>query len=295
MTKIGFLSYAGKQFGSGHLVRSNALANRLKNLEMHVELHVINDDDRKVPLHIFSTCEIIIIDLPYDLQVNEIIPSFHNQITIGLDWFGHRLLDYNIVLNDYLSSTAKIAIYGGLQYAIVRPEILETNNLVKRVNTRDYVLTFGRSVAAKSGEEIHRRLYEDGLDGEIINSGFYQRNSIFDSNSEAAKELFIGTLLSARTILTSGGVTLIESIFLGIKAISFPLNKQEEQFVEYLKEMGCLNHVFSIDNLNKEAYSAIKGFIRETKSNELQRCIDGLGVDRIASIILEVEKKFSNS
>jgi len=295
VTKIGFLSYAGKEFGSGHLVRSNVLVNRLKNLEIYVELHVINDDDRKVPPNIFSSSHFIIIDLPYDLQINEIIPSIQNQITIGLDWFGHRLLDYNIVLNDYPYSTAKIEVYGGLQYAIVRPEILEINKLVKRVKTRDYVLTFGRSVAANSGEEIHRRLYEKGLDGEIINPGFYERNSIFDSNSEAAKKLFISTLLSAKTILTSGGATLIESIFLGIEAISFPLNKQEEQFVEYLRKMGCLKHVFSIDNMNKEAYSVIKGLIQETKSNELQECIDGLGADRIVCIILEIVKKFSNS
>jgi len=295
VTKVGFLTYAGKEFGSGHIVRSNALANRLRNLETFVELHVINDDDRKVPFDIFSACEIVIVDLPLALQFNEILPDIENRITVGLDWFGPILFDYNIVLFDYLYSAARIEVYRGLQFAIVRSEILERSKRVQRVKTLDYVLTFGRSVSANSGEEIHRRLTEKGLRGEIINPSFYARNSIFDSNSEVANKLFISTLLSAKTILTSGGVTLIESIFLGIEVISFPLNKQEERFVQYLMEIGCVKHVFAIDNLDEGAYSDIKGLIQGRKSKEFHRCVDGLGVDRIMCILLEIQKKFSNS
>ena len=295
MTKVGFLTYAGKEFGSGHIVRSNALANRLRNLETFVELHVINDDDRKVPFDIFSTCEIMIVDLPLALQFNEIIPDIENQITVGLDWFGPILFDYNIVLFDYLYSTARIEVYRGLQFAIVRPEILEGSKRVQRRKSLDYVLTFGRSVSANSGEKIHKRLSEKGLHGEIIDPSFYARNRIFDSNCEVANKLFISTLLSAKTILTSGGVTLIESIFLGIEVISFPLNKQEEQFVQNLKKIGCVEHVFSIDDLDEEAYSEIEGLIRGRESKEFHRCVDGLGADRILCIIMEIQKKFSNS
>jgi spore coat polysaccharide biosynthesis predicted glycosyltransferase SpsG len=291
VTKISILSYVGKEFGSGHLVRSKALANRLRDLEMLVVLHVVNDDVRQVPFKMFSSSEIVIVDLPYSLQFTEIISSIQNQITIGLDWVGQRVLDYNIVLYDSPDSIAKNEVYGGLQYAIVRPEILEINRPIKRVKTRDYILTFGRSFAANSGEKIHRALYEEGLDGEIINPYFYERNGLSDYNSEAAQKLFIDSLLSAKTILTSGGVTLVESIFLGIEAISFPLNKKEEQFVEYLREIGCLKHVFSIDKMNAESYLVIKDLIQEANSNEPQECIDGLGVDRIAGIILEIQKR----
>ena len=277
---IKILTDGNSKIGYGHLSRSKALYSFMKN-KFPTSFEIISESSSKSS-NIFKS-KITIVDLPlgYDLEV--LREKRISEILVCLDYFGDVNVDYNIVVFPHTKPVADISTFIGLDYIILRKDIL---TLKKNQNPKEnyFLVTIGGADINNHSISIAKRIYEQGFNVKVCLGPLY--NFVLD-NKYPFEVLnnpsnFHEVLNNASIVICNGGGTLFESLYLNKKCYVIPQSNEEENIANYLLKkklilgLGLDNfQSMNINNLNK---------IKIRTSN----IIDGFGVNRITEIITNI-------
>jgi spore coat polysaccharide biosynthesis predicted glycosyltransferase SpsG len=279
---IKILTDGNSKIGYGHISRSKALYSFLKH-KFSTSLEIISESSSKYS-KIFNS-KITIVDLPlgYDHEVLRAKKS--SDILVCLDYFGGISIDYNIVVFPHTKPVADFSTFIGLDYIILRKDILTLKN---NRNTKEnyFLVTIGGADINNYSFSIAHRIHESGYNVKVCLGPLYD----FESQNIYPFEVLINPpnfhelLNNASIVICNGGGTLFESLYLNKKCYVIPQSKEEENIANYLLErklilgLGIDNfQSMDINNLNK---------IKIRISN----IIDGFGVNRITEIVINIIK-----
>lgn len=304
MLRIGIYAglYHGK--GIGHIVRSSTLSNYLKENTDHDIFFSTNDVlmtaktliilgievDLKWPNDILL--DVLLIDSPKS-EVEMII----NTSYLKLGRFDHFV--YSDPKTDFIvnlfnhefgekKEQFKGQLYEGLEYTILKDEILQAKNSVSKNGSLLHVLvTFSGNDPNDNTPKVLRTLKE--MDVKITVICPPQRDlEEFQVNQENVEVIGVmqnfGQLLNrSDIIICGGGTSLLEAIYFGKPIIAVGQNEMEYHFITMIAEKISL---FELSDIH-----AIVNNYREiaAKTNqEYVELVDGKGKERIKNIF---EKK----
>jgi len=269
------LTDGSKEFGFGHISRSQTLANFLIMSGHNVEVIVLST----INLETLFVDKDVIIDLPYngDFLFKKID---NNNKIIGLDYHGEAELDLVINVFDYSRYKGNNQI-NSLDYVIIRENVL---NLINKDKARS------ESVLIMLGAyDINH--FADGviklLDDKKIQTVIIEKEKSIDAsvykycthyeNPENIAEIMHSSLWA----ISNGGSSMLELMALGMPIYVLPQTNAEKALaIKIFKEGGllgvgapvCIPNIVTIKKVAKKA----------------QKMIDGLGVKRLLTHIEEI-------
>jgi len=274
---IKILTDGNGKIGNGHLSRSNALYSFLKH-KFPTSLEIISESSSKSS-NIFKS-KITIVDLPlgYDREVLRAKKS--SDILVCLDYFGDISIDYNIVVFPHTKPVADFSTFIGLDYIILRKDIL---TIKKNQNPKEnyFLVTIGGADINNHSISIAKRIHEQGFNVKVCLGPFF--NFVLD-NKYPFEVLnnpsnFHEVLNNASIVICNGGGTLFESLYLNKKCYVIPQSNEEENIAKYLLEKKLILGI-GLNNFCKKNISEI---INEEINQK--NIIDGKGVERIFELI----------
>jgi spore coat polysaccharide biosynthesis predicted glycosyltransferase SpsG len=317
---ITIVTEGSPAIGFGHLRRSATLARALlQNAPVH--LHILNNaakfsltDEIRAHLNGLewhpdeslpeNNIGVAILDLEqpnHQRSLEHFVPRHHR--CLALDWFNPAWLpSITINLIDHgAQMRAAYAAYGrsmdykeGPAYAMIRPGILALRQEESVADSvRNIVVTMGgadpgrRTFAAVEQLRQMAALNQNVtvIVGPLVPATFEEeirvaapRHFRFLRNPTD----FDQQLAGADVVLCSGGGTLLESLSLGKPTVVFPQNEAEEAHARFhLKARAC---VFA-DSLQQVLSDQP---LRNSLSQNAQKQVDGLGLERITKAALEL-------
>ena len=197
-----------------------------------------------------------------------------------LDYFGDVNVDYNIVVFPHTNPVADISTFIGLDYIILRKNIL---TIKKNQNPKEnyFLVTIGGADINNHSISIAKRIYEQGFNVKVCLGPLY--NFVLD-NKYPFKVLnnpsnFHEVLNNASIVICNGGGTLFESLYLNKKCYVIPQSNEEENIAKYLLQKKLILGI-GFNNFCEENISEI---INEEINQK--NIIDGKGVKRVFEII----------
>jgi spore coat polysaccharide biosynthesis predicted glycosyltransferase SpsG len=284
--KVLIFTIASPVIGGSHYKRMEALdkALKTKNAESYIYTDLAKFRDQ-----IVRTKEKIIalIDVPssYGGDLSFLLKS-HAKV-VGYEYSGALVFDYNVTpfLSKNRLFNAKKEIYSGLEYFILREELIQQKKLIQ--STSDSVLiTLGAGRTKRNALALRKQLLNqsNGQEVEIIVGKFSKEIILFRPYIKRNPSDFVKRLSSCGIVFTNGGSTLVESIYLGKKIVCWPQTRLESEFSRYLGKVydfKIINDLDEIPNLNE---------ISELSSKQVEIKIDGLGVDRLYNLLSKIDK-----
>ncbi|MDC0515599.1 hypothetical protein OAN99_07290 [Flavobacteriaceae bacterium] len=274
---IKILTDGNSKIGYGHLSRSKALYYFIK-YKFPTSLEIISERSSKSS-NIFEN-KITIVDLPLGYDREILKEKKKTEILVCLDYFGDVSIDYNIVIFPHTKPVADISTFIGLDYIILRKDIL---TIKKNKNPKEnyFLVTIGGADINNHSISIAKSIYDQGFNVKVCLGPLY--NFVLD-NKYPFEVLnnpsnFHEVLNNASIVICNGGGTLFESLYLNKKCYVIPQSNEEENIAEYLLEkkliLGMGFNNFCAENILK--------IINEEINQEY--IIDGKGVERIFEII----------
>jgi len=272
------------KYGYGHIKRSKALFESLLKKGFRAQLIIISEVNQlKLELVLKQEIRegIVIFDLPYHLDNLILQCKNSGLLTVTLDYFGKISPHINIVVFEHKIIKTTYQKHIGFRFVIIRNEILEVKNKINSYKSLSYVLVLiGGGDINNEGVKAAELLAHNGYRVKLISGPYskYPSNPKLYTLYKQPKHL-PELLLNANFIISNGGGTLFESIYLEKNVFVLPQTKFEENICDYFLDnkiiLGC-----GFKNLNlflekKELTQTIK----------YKTVIDGFGLDRIIDLI----------
>ena len=274
---IKILTDGNNKIGYGHLSRSKALYSFIKH-KSPTSLEIISESSSKSS-NIFKS-KITIVDLPLGYDREILREKKISEILLCLDYFGDVNVDYNIVVFPHTNPVADISTFIGLDYIILRKNIL---TIKKNQNPKEnyFLVTIGGADINNHSISIAKKIYEQGFNVKVCLGPLY--NFVLD-NKYPFKVLnnpsnFHEVLNNASIVICNGGGTLFESLYLNKKCYVIPQSNEEENIAKYLLQKKLILGI-GFNNFCEENISEI---INEEINQK--NIIDGKGVKRVFEII----------
>jgi spore coat polysaccharide biosynthesis predicted glycosyltransferase SpsG len=269
------LTDGSKEFGFGHISRSQTLANFLIMSGHDIEVIILSN----INLEALFVDKDVIIDVPYNGDfLFEKIDNSHK--IIGLDYHGEAELDLVINIFDYSRYKGNNQI-SSLDYAIIRENVL---NLIDkdRVRSESVLIMLGAYDINNFADDVIRFLDDKKIQTVIIEKEKSIDVSIYKycthyQNPENIAEIMHSSLWA----ISNGGSSMLELMALGMPIYVLPQTNAEKALANKIfKEGGLLGvgapvlmpNIVTIKKVAKKA----------------QNMIDGLGVKRILTLIEEI-------
>ena len=270
-------------YGFGHIKRSKSLELTLKKKGFVTKLIILSELKDRNFFNSFKNISPVCVffDVPYDVADLITFSSEKNCLSIALDYFGKGIPDINIIIYPHKKFTAKLAKYVGLEYIIIRPDILKYNPQPHTKPIKKILIIIGGSDINYEGYKAAKLLSKQGFKIQLIAGPFVdypiERNIYhLKKTPYNLPELFYENDL----IVTNGGGALFEAIYLGKWIIALPQTPFEKKIVKIFKSK---NYILG------QGLSSLKrldSFDLQVKTKK-PRIIDGLGSERIAQILLD--------
>lgn len=274
---IKILSDGNSKIGYGHIARSKALYSFLKQ---RLPTTFENVSQRSLKSSEILNNKITIIDLPQGYDDEILIEKKTTSLLVCLDYFGDISIDYNIVVFPHTKPVANFSTFIGLDYIILREDILTIKNNQK-AKDEYFLVTIGGADINNYSFSLAKRIHEHGFKVKVCLGPLF--NFVLD-NKYPFEVLnnpsnFHEVLNNASIVICNGGGTLFESLYLNKRCYVIPQSKEEENIAKYLLEkkliLGMGFNNFCAENISK---------IINEEINQ-KNIIDGKGVERVFEII----------
>ena len=263
MSRALILTYKGEKFGHGHYQRSMEIAKQFQALS--IETSIVNFPDVK---NIELRCtkdDIVLVDVPFQIQ-DLAANSIEDANFSALDWISNlRIPTLNFVAHldsKYAYSSAK-STFSGSEYFIF-PKI-ETNNEYLRSNSKKTLIALGSHAEF---ENINIACeFAMKLSDSVSLVGYTTSHQILQEKFRLEYLGYVENLPSVmkdfNSAITNGGISMMQSLYLGLQTYSFPQNIQELSFVENFA-LGK-SHVVLLEERNQHLAIKQKGKITRDK------------------------------
>lgn len=237
MRKIFCVVSNPEKFGRGHLSRQLEIQSHLKLHDIDYAIE-FNSENLKSPSRINESLLIL------DISERDKIPALHFMkqfsLIVGFDWSGDFVPDYNIVVLMHPNKKyfAKRKLTAGLQNFIVHSSVNELREKPSPVKNEYFLISLGYSASmnsylqALSDLEFLNKTQVVIATGKKIELPHIENLRILVDPPE-----FIELLAEATAIISNGGTTYIESLFLGKPVLPLPQNEEEKYFVKELESL----------------------------------------------------------
>ncbi len=277
---IQILTDYGSSYGIGHYIRCTDIQGEL--IKRGYNVKIIKSSENKIN----NTCDLYIIDLPYDMSgfIEKYIKKKSKVLT--LEYFKTSAVpDLNISVLDFPVEMRSKNTSSSLNYIIIRNEIRSAKNDLR--SNLDYgIIMLGGSLNLKLLKKILSKINDLNKPIKIIVNHHQNIPKVDNKNIEIlVNPDDLPELMNRCTwCVTNGGITMLEMIYLQKNIFVFPQTETEIRLAKImLKEMLILSinpHI--IDNSNNNIPKSLK-------SNKV---FDGLGsiriADKIDSLLYEV-------
>jgi spore coat polysaccharide biosynthesis predicted glycosyltransferase SpsG len=325
LPKLLISTYGGHRLGTGHIFRDLEVAKLLvgkmrisyqvdgsggagKIFKQRGVKHILAGNLKKSAAGLGP--DMILYDKPYALGPIKDIEPYKGKI-LALDYFFYNDRRINAavnIMNHYYLSSHKInRLFDGVQYAIVRDEIIRLRRDRKTIarKVRNVLITFGGADPRNNTRRAIDIL--NSLSGQRLNItiilGYIFRK---DLELAALKRLTNGPHkytvknkvmnmadLMAQTDLAfcGAGTTMMELLTIGCPVIVLPQNQQEADLAKKLERKGALllmDHSIPLNIAGKRTASLLLDHPARKKLADIgRRLFDGRGKQRIRNIILK--------
>lgn len=277
---------ASPEIGGSHAIRMATIANILIDLDYKVTLFKeLNNLARYI--NQVSNKTVIVIDAPTKSNYNLDFLSKKNLIRIGFEFSGELEVEYNIVPFAFksLSFRATKTLYSGLEYLILRPEIKQ-NFLRTKKRKMDVVISLGAGDTLDNASKIRRKIlsrYKD-FDVRIILGKHSKHKSTHKKYIIKDPDNFYEVIESADHVVTNGGTTLAESIYLQKNILAWPQNQLEIEFALYLQQF----YEFELINEDSEDFNLTGVKFMSFHSDKYVNKLDADGAQRVGNLIHDI-------
>ncbi len=297
--------------GTGNLLRMFYLYSYLRQIEEITQISMsINNKTiaEKVLLSIginikFETLwtsekyDVIIHDyLEIDLKLLKKLRSC-TKCLVALDFSEYEKKGFDIIINLYSHNQKQInkfqgRLYEGLQFAILKQEVIDSKQNYFDYNAKDKVkilITFGGEDPNSNTLNILEAFnYKTVCVKVLLGVLNKDKNEITQKYSDKVEILdptpYLGKLIvESDLVICGGGTTLIESIYLGNPIIAIPQNNYELDFINFIKQFIPL---FSKSDLPTLLHRCQDIEFRKVIHRKYTNYVDGKGKERIKEIIL---------
>lgn len=319
-----FSTYGSHKYGAGHVVRDLDLVNSL-GIEVNIYFHVNGSDwvyetisehgiqdilkgSLKAAVKKTSP-DLLLYDRPYSCGKIADIYGIHKPKIIGLDYFYYDddRVDVAInIKNHYLNrhTSKKIEqIYEGVEYAIIRSEILKHRVEGNRVNGKvvNVLVTFGGADPRNHTKRVlqilncqtQERFNIKIILGYIFRRGLEYRLDKMDHDCEVKSRVReIGALMNwADVAFCGGGTTMMELLCIGCPTVVIPQNDDEMRLAKSISEEGAILLLGKEDTdcsgREKVEELILDPALRKKMVEKGKNIFDGKGKDRIRQFILK--------
>lgn len=312
---IVFIVFGNKEFGLGHLSRSRniiAILNDLNHKVITIQNinpfyisvnHIIEEGNyakflekaRKILDSI--ECDRILIDLPFSRELKENIPKlFGNHKStkiIAFDFFDYDSEFIDIVVNQYnqfmIDEEPQITVYEGIKFSIIRKEFwnLRREKYETKADELNIIISCGGTDPALNTEKalnLCKQWQDKGLKLNVKAISDRLKSTLDVKNSEilSSPPNFPEMLAKADISMLSGGITVLESSYLGTPAIAFAQSELEANFIKFLEDKGLL-----VPYNSPDIDRILSTDFREKMSANQRNQVDNKGIKRIIELILE--------
>ena len=309
------LLYSGiyEDKGTGNVMRMYYLYKFLNNKRFKVKMtsneidkasKVLNSFDGSIKLYkkeYYDYYDCIIYDAPdFDKKLIRSLKNLTDNL-ITLDFFEYECEYVDIIINLFNHNKKEIiksnsTIYSGVDYAILKQDILENQNLFFDNNFNksesNILVTFGGEdpnsntiKVLKYLDNISYKMSVNIILGKLnkyknrVKKIYSHKYTIMQPTSK------LGILMkNSDIIVCGGGTTLLEAIYIGNPIIALPQNKREKEFIKHIKNKI---DIFDLNDINKLLDKFNDCEFRTEIRNQYQNFIDGKGKKRILDIIKE--------
>jgi|TARA_A100001015_G_scaffold292082_1_gene367004 spore coat polysaccharide biosynthesis predicted glycosyltransferase SpsG len=266
--------------GFGHLSRSLALYYYFLKKKLNVSIYGTSKEANNfigTKAQENTKADLVIID-SNNYEKNKLFKKLREKkkTLITLDCFGSEVPDINIVVYAHHNVKAINEKYIGFKYIILRREFLKLKKNKIQENTA--LICIGGGDILSQSEAAASILHSKGFKVTII-SGPTNNSKSTRFNTLANPINFAKILSRSEVIITNGGGTMFESIFLKKITIALPQTNLEMNIANYALKYGSIFGI-GLKSINEIDEFKIKNFSFPSKN-----LIDGKGVSRIFKII----------
>jgi spore coat polysaccharide biosynthesis predicted glycosyltransferase SpsG len=267
--------------GFGHLRRSATLSWKLKHCGHKVcVVKASTDHDQvmpKVPMD-DGHPDLIVIDLPDDGDSWIDRDKYPTTKYLGLDYSGSIPPDAIVSIIDRHKSPKCLNRFSGLKYAIIREDVLKISS---KIDGKGIVVCIGGSDQLKIGAQISSLLANEFKDVTLIEGPMVQlpleqsdKFQVFQNPDD-----FAHRIARCSWAVTNGGSLMMEMMCMGKAVHVIPQTPQEEELANFVYSQGGILGVG-----NKDLTPPDTDHMQRVSQNA-QKLVDGLGLDRIVNII----------
>ncbi len=282
------------QIGFGHIRRCLTLKERLEKDGYLVNLLGISNTSQKLidnflpsNYNNYQSNDLIIIDSP-DKKVDEFLLEKKPKgiPNIALDYFGDIEVDYNILIYPHHQYRAKKNAYVGYEYVMIRDEILSVKKekIYQKKEDNFVLVAIGGCDILGQGRLAAKYLSDLGINVVLASGPPTNYMNVEGSPSYRVcknQTEFIYFFSQCNWIVTNGGGTLFEALYLNKSIFVLPQTKAEETIAIDMYQNELIEGI-GLESLN----SNLKN--RTTNVIFGEKIIDGQGSNRISEIISNI-------
>ena len=279
--KVQIYCNGSKKLGFGHISRSMALYKYLNSKDINTSIFGLSDEANNIIIIKSNknlSADTYIIDSSGS-EINSLICKLkkNNKTVITLDWFGDEKPNINIVIYAHHNVEALNKTYIGFQYVIIKNELLRLKKSIKKNNSA--IVCIGGGDILSEAETAAEILHNKGYDVTLVKGPTSNNKKHNFINTVFSPKNFSEILASSKIVVTNGGGTMFESIFLKNITIALPQTEFETRIAEHaLNNSSILGIGLNfMSDLNEKK---IENFMFPEKN-----IIDGKGTERIYEII----------
>lgn len=261
--------------GKGHSVRSKNLSEYLNSYYKTSlsPFSKINKLKKKI-----DKFDLIILDLKkYSIKkLNLCLKNFKKKI-ITIENYNNRFGDINIKIFDH-SPNIITNSYVGLKFAIIKKR-----KILSRIKNNQIFVSIGSKPKKKYLNIIKHKIIKLKNYNFIIAPNMKKKNFFTLPNVKYCNEAdYYKKFNSSSICITNGGLTLIEALYAKKICFTFPQNKYENNFINFLRKQNLVfgTNLEKINSLNFSKLQKIK--------KKLNNIVDGNGINRIRMIIKKI-------
>tara|TARA_B100000900_G_C20576536_1_gene715583 strand:+ start:1039 stop:1902 length:864 start_codon:yes stop_codon:yes gene_type:complete len=278
---ICILTDLGYKHGLGHYIRCNEIKKRLLKSKISIDLYVISQIENFEKIKRY---DLYILDLPYDMT--NYIEKYQNMGSkvLTLEYFDTKSVpDLNISVMEFpkFMNQKGYNLRSGFQYIIIREEI-RLLKCLDESETKYCLIMLGGSASQDLILNIISKIKNPSMKLKIIHPfcdelSFNEtiKNVQIIGNTSTIPKL----MAKSSFCITSGGITMLEMIYLKKIIYSYPNNDKENLLAEIMKQRNLISglNLKSIDfnDLSKTKMAENDVFLGEG-SKEIEEEIKNL-------------------
>ena len=270
--------------GYGHIRRSAALAERLKQEGINVTMLGLSEDAKEMlpsPGIANLAPDLVVFDVFDGIDTLIANAREQGQVTITLDWFGQEIPDFNIVVFAHDTVRASKQSFIGFEYIILREEIIAAKKILNK-GLENVLVCLGGGDLLKQSEQAAGVLAKLGLQTTLV---LGPMATDIETGSNIRKLTnppdFPHLLAASDWAVTNAGGCFFEALYLGTPAFALPQSPMESRIAACVAEKNAVLGS-GLENIRRFDKAEM-----ENASNNGMELIDGKGLTRVATIVKE--------